>query len=234
MGEIPSSIVAGIGFVGRGGGQVKALRGFKKGHHTVPDTANVTTNGFLAKVCESELTDDAEKMFQAVRTGLGYKRKDVVLSVVSPQAVLTAKDFVVEIFYGLEETEPSRFAVTTTLRDLRNVELARTQEFSAIFARRFSQIAFSLQQGAAVEAVIDAIEGLGDESHLAVVYPSDYRDCEITVAGIEARVRFTGDTLEMIFPRSGSPGELMDAFAGVCGAFSVSETLAALVVPSRK
>jgi len=41
-----------------------------------------------------------------VRAGLGYKRKDISLSVASPLAALAAKDFTVEIFYALEEAEP--------------------------------------------------------------------------------------------------------------------------------
>src|ERR1019366_8260884 len=100
------------------------------------------------------------KLFQAVRTGLGYLRKEMTLSVASPAAVQTAKDFVVELLYALETAAPARYAVTTTLRELRNAELARTGEFAAIFAGRFSEISFLLQRGARVEAVIDAIEAL--------------------------------------------------------------------------
>ncbi len=118
-GELPSSIISGIGFIGRGGGPVKALGGFKKGHHTVPDAANAVTNAFLGKICERELAGTAEKLFQDARARLGYKRKDVVLSVTGSLAVLTAKDFTVEIFYALDEAAPGRYLVTTTLHDLR-------------------------------------------------------------------------------------------------------------------
>src|SRR6266542_5364803 len=108
---LPSSIVAEIAFVGRSGGLVKSLAGFKKGHHTLPDAANAVTNAFLGKICETELGDEAERLFQDVRAGLGYRRKEIALTVTSPLAVLSAKDFTVEIFYVLEEREPARFAV---------------------------------------------------------------------------------------------------------------------------
>jgi hypothetical protein len=228
-GKLPSSIVAGIDFVGRGGGAVKALGGFRKGRHTVPDAANAVTNAFLGKVCAGELTVEAEKLFQAVRTGLGYRRKEVALSVASPAAVLTAKDFVVELLYALEAAAPARFAVTTTLRELRNAELARTGEFAAIFAGRFSEISFLLKRGARVEAVIDAIEALNGDGGLVVSYPSNCRECEIGVAEVDARVRCTSDRLEVIFPRAGAPGELMEAFATVRGAFAISKVLAGLI-----
>lgn len=227
--ELPSNIIAEICFIGRGGGAVKALGGFKKGHHTVPDAANAVTNSFLGKICEGELADEAEKLFQAVRAGLGYKRKDATLSVAGQGAVLTARDFMVEIFYTLEERDPARYAVLTTLRDLRNAELARTEEFSAIFSGKFSEISFALKKGVRVEAVVDAIEALDDEGALRVNYPSDCRECEIVVARVAARVRCTGATLEVIFPRGGAPRELMEAFAEVRGAFAISRVLSGLI-----
>ena len=112
-GALPSSIIAGISFIGRSGGVVKTLGGFRKGHHTVPDAVNATTNAFLGKLCAGELTEEGETLFQRVRTGLGYKRKEVSLAVAGQSAVLAAKDFSVEIFYALEEGDPTRFAVTS-------------------------------------------------------------------------------------------------------------------------
>jgi hypothetical protein len=227
--ELPSAIVAGLAFVGRGGGAVKSLGGFRKQHHTVPDAANAVTNAFLGKICERELADETEALFQSARTDLGYRRKDIALTVASPLATLAAKDFTVEIFYALEEADPARYAVTTTLRDLKSAELARTAEFAGVFAGRFTELSFALKKGARVEAVIDAIEALDGEGGMAVSYPSDCRECEITVEGVDARVRCTGASMDMIFPRAGSPAELMDGFAAVREAFQISKALVGLL-----
>lgn len=208
---------------------MKALGGFKKGHHTVPDAANAVTNGFLGKICGPELAAQAEKLFQDVRTRLEYKRKDIALNVTGALAVLTAKDFTVEIFYLLEETTPGRYLVTTTLRDLKNGDLAQTEEFAAVFAGKFTEISFALKKGARVEAIIDVIEALDGEGGLSVTYPSDCRECVIHVEGVDAAVRCSGATLEMVFPRAGAPHELMAGFAAVRGAFAVSRVLAGLV-----
>src|SRR4051812_45147051 len=101
--ELPASVIASIAFAGRSGGEVKRLNGFRKDRHTLPDAANAATNAFLGKICETELTDEAEKLFQEARAGLGYKRREIALTVTSPLAVLSAKDFTVEIAYALEE-----------------------------------------------------------------------------------------------------------------------------------
>jgi hypothetical protein len=227
--ELPSSVVAAISFVGRGGGLVKTLSGFRKPQHSVPDAANAVTNAFLAKICGREINDEAERIFQEVRTGLGYKRKDVSLSITSPIATLAAKDFALEILYLLEESDPARYRTTTTLRDLRDADLVRAEAFCRIFAGRFSEIEFALKKGARVEAVIDAIEALDSSSALTVDYPSDYRDCVIAVEGVDAQVRCTGAALEMIFSRAGTPAELIDGFIAVRGAFQISKVLAGLI-----
>lgn len=227
--ELPSRVIAGIAFVGRGGGQVKALAGFRKGHHSLPDAANAVTNAFLGKICAGELAEEAERLFQEVRAGLAYKRKDLSLNVASPVAVLTARDFGVEIAYALEETDPTRYAVTTTLRELGDLAVARQPEFARIFAGRFTELSFALRKGARVEAVIDAIEALEGEGGLGVQYPSDCRDCTIRVAGVEAEVRCTGASLEVVFPRGLAPAELLEAFGAVREAFQISKALAGMI-----
>lgn len=208
---------------------MRSLGGFRKAHHTVPDAANPTTQAFLGKLCQGELAAEAERLFQDVRCGLNYRRKDISLSVTSPSATLTARDFTVEILYALEPAEPSRYAVTTTLHGLHSAVLARSEPFARIFAGRFSEIAFGLKRGARVEDVIDAIEGLDGEAGLTVDYPSDYRDCTVAVATVDAQVRCTGGAIELVFPRAGAPAELMEAFAEVRGAFQISKALAALL-----
>lgn len=227
--DLPSDIIAGISFIGRSGGAVKTLAGFRKGHHTVPDAANAVTQAFLGKICAAELGAEAEDLFQRVRTGLGYKRKDLGLSLTPPTAVLSARDFTVDFGYALDEQDPSRYVVTRALHGLRNAELARTEEFAALFAGAFSEISFGLRKGARVEAVIDLIEHLDGEGGLSVDYPADCRECHIRVAGVAAAVRCTGAAVEMVFPRAGSPGELIAEFDAVRSAFAVSRELAGLV-----
>ncbi len=224
-----ASVIAGMSFVGRSSGQVKLLSGFKKSHHSIPDAANAVTNAFLGKICASELGEEAEALFQSVRTGLAYKRKDIALSLSAPVATLQAKDFSVEIVYALEEADPSRYGITTTMRELHDLEVARGEAFNGIFAGKFTDLSFSLKKGARVEAVIDAIEALDGEGGLGVEYPSDCRNCTISVEGVDAVVRCTGGEIEMVFPRGGSPAELIEGFLAVQAAFRISKGLAGMI-----
>lgn len=224
----PRSFISQVSLVGRGGGAFKLLRGFDKSRHTVPDAVNNATSGFLAKLCAPELGEEAEEFFQRAKVAMNYKRKDVSLDVTSPMAVLSAKDFTLEILYALEAGDPSSYAITRTLHSIKNGDLLRVAEFDELFAGQFSAIAFALKKGVRVEAVIDAVEGLeedadADGAKLRVDYPSDCSECTLRVDGIGAAVVCDGASLEMRFEKSGSPRELVEAFAAVRKAFALTK-----------
>ncbi len=229
----PRTFISQVSLVGRGGGAFKNLRGFDKSRHTVPDAVNNATSGFLAKLCAAELAEEAEDFFQRTKAALSYKRKDLSLDITSPMAVLSAKDFTLEIAYALEASDPASYTITRTLHSIKNGELLRVAEFDELFAGQFSAIAFALKKGVRVEAVIDAVEGLEDDANeegadakaakVCVDYPSDYRDCTLTVEGIDAAVVCDGATLEMRFEKCGSPRELVEAFAAVRKAFALTK-----------
>ena len=58
---------------------------------------------------------------------------------------------------------------------------------------------------------------------MRVDYPSDYSDCTLTVEGVGASVVCDGATLEMRFPRAGSPREMVAAFLAVRSAFALTK-----------
>ena len=219
----PQPFVSRLSLVGRRTGRVKALGGFKKQHHTVPDAVTAATSAFLGKLCAGELAAESEQWFQRAKTAFAYKRADLTLEVASPSAVLAAKDFTLEIVYALESLDPSSYGVTHTLHSLSGGELLERAEFDELFARMFEGMVFGLTKGTRVEEVIDAVETQAGPSGLTVSYPSDCRHCILKVAGVEAEVVCDGATLEMRFPRPGSPRELVADFAVVRSAFVLTK-----------
>lgn len=219
----PQPFVSRLSLVGRRTGRVKALASFKKQHHTVPDAVNAATSAFLGKLCASELAAEGEQWFQRAKAAFGYKRAELTLEVASPAAVLAAKNFTLEIAYALEAADPGGYSVTHTLHNLSSGELVERPEFDDLFARMFEGMVFGLTKGARVEAVIDAVEAQAGAGGLSVSYPSDCRHCVLAVAGVDAAVVCDGATLEMRFPRPGSPRELVAAFAAVRSAFALSK-----------
>jgi hypothetical protein len=234
----PRTFISQVSLVGRSEAAFKGLRGFDRKRHTEPDAVNQATSSFLAKLCAPELAEVAEAFFQSARAALAYKRMDIALDVTSPLAVLSAKDFTLEIAYALDPVAPANVTITRTLHSIKNGDLLRVAEFDALFAGQFTAIAFALKKGVRVEAVIDAVEALAaaeDEAdaagcsdakeagRLRVDYPSDCSQCTLTVAGVSAAVVCDGATLEMRFDKAGSPRELVEAFAQVRKAFALTK-----------
>jgi hypothetical protein len=217
------SFVSRISLVGRSSGLVKNLSGFRKQHHTVPDAVNAATTAFLGKLCVAELAAEAERFFQRSKAAFAYKRTDLALEVTSPAAVLTARDFTFELAYALEPADPAGYGVVRTLHSLSDGELVARPAFNELFVTMFTGMVFALAKGVKVEAVIDAVEARGGADGLAVSYPSDCRQCVLQVDGVAAEVICDGATLEMRFPRPGSPAELVEAFAAVRSAFALSK-----------
>lgn len=221
--EPSPSHVAGISLLGHSSGAVKRLAGFRKQHHTVPDAVNAVTTAFLGKLCAAELKEEGEGYYQRVKVAFGYKRADLALEIASPTAVLTTKDFTLELAYALEAADPAAYRVTRALHSVRNGALLQRGEFDQLFAGTFSTIAFALAKGVKVEAVIDAVEARPAGDPLTVRYPSDCRHCVLKVEGVAAEVVCDGVTLEMRFPRAGSPREMIEAFLAVRSAFALTK-----------
>jgi hypothetical protein len=215
--------VSQVSLVGHSRGLVKNLAGFRKPHHTVPDAVNAVTTAFLGKLCATELTEEGEDYYQRAKSALDYKRTDLSLDVAGPVAVLAAKDFTLEIEYALERADPASYRVSRTLHSLRSGQLVELEEFDGLFAGVFSTVAFGLAKGVKVEAVIDAVEARPAGDPLSVTYPSDCRHCLLAVTGVSAEVFCDGAVLEMRFPRTGSPREMVTAFRALRSAFSLAK-----------
>jgi len=215
-----NTYIQGIRFSGQNSGPVKTLRGFTKGRHTVPDAINATTLAFLGRLCAEELGEEAESIFQQARRVCDYKRKDLSLDLSPPSALLTAKDFSLQIAYGFQDDDPATYSVTWSLDGFTELDFLRGEACCELFSGRFSELVFNLTKGASVESVIDAVEAL-DTEDLKVDYPSDYSDCLLSVPGLDAQVRFNGAELAMVFPSAGTPADLLDGFLLVRKAFAL-------------
>jgi hypothetical protein len=224
--EFTAQTLAALHLGGHGAGVVKKLRGFRKDRHTVPDAVNSATQAFLARLCADEIAEEGEQWFQRAKSALGYKRRDLTLTLGNASALLQAKDFSLELTWSLNDANPAEYAITRILRDFTSAEFVLSPGCDELFAGTFTDIVFTLARGVAVEAVIDAVEALPATSNLTVHYPASCAECTLGVPDVDATVRCTGATLEMIFPQAGSPRELLEAFSRVREAFRLTQDAA--------
>jgi hypothetical protein len=219
-------------------GLFKNLSGFDKKRHTVPTAATPAAAAFLGKLCAESLREECEAFFQRARVALGYKRREISLTIEGGAALLEARDFTLEWEYSVAPEAPAEWILTRTLRNVRNSEFLRLAEFGGLFtgATGFGALEFWLEKPVRVEDVIDTVEALSPtdadaNTALSVEYPSDCSRCVLRVAGVAAEVVFLGAVLRMEFPAQGEPAALADEFMRVREAFGLTkaDVLAGLV-----
>ncbi|MDQ8202421.1 hypothetical protein [Pelagicoccus sp. SDUM812003] len=215
--------------VGKVWGELRRLSAFDKKRHTVPDKVTPVTQGFLERLCEEELTEDAEELFQAARQQFGYKRKEISLDVGAGYGRLECKDFLLELRYELDEEDPSRYSLETSVTPLASRDLLESEAFAAAVGSRFDRLRCGLSGKVSVESVIDAVEE-EESGDLSVDYPSDCRHCTVAIDGVAAEIFLDGAILEVRFGKLVTAGSLLAAFESVSERFAAAEGLADLLV----
>lgn len=210
--------VSSLAIVGRTRGEVRRLAGFDKKRHTVPDRLCGATQSFLEKLCEEELTEEAEELFQAAREQFSYKRKEISLSVGSGFARLETKDFALELRYELDEKDPSDYVVETCVLEVASRDLLESAPFNASIGRRFDRLRCGLAGQVSVESVIDAVEEDGS-NETRVDYPSDCSSCTVTIEGLAGEIFVDGVVLEVRYGKLTSAGVLMETFERIGSQF---------------
>ena len=220
--------IASLSLAGRVEGEVRRLAGFDKKRHVVPDQVNGATSGFLAKLSEGALLEEAEELFQAARRAFGYKRKEIALAAGAGFARLEAKEFTLELRYALLEEDPSRYFVESELVSVSSKDLLGSDPLNVALGARFDRLRCGLSQGVSVEAVIDAIEE--DRSgEMEVDYPSDCSECLVRLAGVPGEIMIDGALFELRFGRLVRAGDLLEAFEGAAGRFQGGSLARALI-----
>lgn len=204
-------LIRTLAIVGRTRGEVRRLAGFDKKRHTVPDRVCGATQAFLEKICEGELAEEAEALFQSAREQFGYKRREISLDLGSGCARLETGDFVLELRYELDEDDPSEYVLETSVREVASRDLLESAAFNGAIGSRFDRLRCALAGGFSVESVIDAVEEDGSGS-LAVDYPSDCSSCLVRIEGVAGEVFVDGAVLEVRFGKQVSAACLLETF----------------------
>lgn len=214
-----SRLIRNLSFVGQYQGLVKRMNGFDKSRHTPPKFASDRAQQFLARLAEPELAEWGEELFTALREGMGYRRKDISLSIENGSARIEAKDFTLERRYELFQNEPESYWVETELREAGSSDLLEEGGFNEAVGPQFERLRCVFQRETKVEEVIDGIEE-ADSSSVSVDYPSTCEHCEARIEGLDAVFRFDAATLEIRFPSFGMPRQLIGAYQSMADALA--------------
>ncbi len=229
----PSAEVRNVHLLGAKPGNVKNLTGFRKGFHKVPATLpdSMFERQFGA-MAEPDLDRLARELFEKLRAGRGYKRKEINLNLDSPTATLTTTDFTLDLSYAPNPADPGDYALVYDLHSIRDIAVFADGSLNDVFAGVFNRVSFSFGQTIDMEDLIDELEEApGGAASLR--YPPDCSECTVQLAGYVGVVRVTPRQLEVVSPAGASPAELVKTFVEASEVLAANPTLERLI-PRRK
>jgi hypothetical protein len=191
-------------------GKVKSLKGFLATHR-VPKDVNDATESFVLRVGHDDLEEVAEGLFQDIRSGFGYKRKDIKRNIQHDSVQIICKDFDIDIFFSINPDDPSEYIFTFEARNFRPPEIVESKKFNQVFASRFSSLVFEFNQAVDVETIIDFIEKVEGEE-ISIDYPSDCSSCTINLRELNADIYIEHREFSITYNKPVQPIKLLEGF----------------------
>jgi hypothetical protein len=178
------------------------LSGFAK-HHSVPEDVSDATERFVARIASQEVEEEIDKVFQLLRTKIGYSRKDLTSQVDLGAGSIITPDFDYSVSVTLDPNDPSTAVLKRELSNIKTPQLIDSSAFGEVFAKRFSTLELQLKQRIRIDEWVDKIESLKRQGRLADVridYPKDCSYCEIRFAKFDPTVVLRETTCEISQP----------------------------------
>ena len=192
------------------GGRVKDISGFRKTFQ-LPESASPSARKFIAKCATDDLREDLNRLYEAAREHLGYKRKDIDTAIDAEGiGTLRTPDFEYTIRLTLDNDDPTQVTWRREVGAFSDPGFLRGPGFKSLFGNLFDQLVFEFDQPVDVEAWIDRLEDKpqrGVKLHIE----SDGSACDVTLAGFAGRVRIERTALTVRGRGHDSAG-LLDQF----------------------
>lgn len=214
MNEIAKlNVVNQIRLVDEVTGEIKRLKGFKKGYR-VPDKVSDRDQAYVAEAAFEEMNKDLEETFAGLRSAFKFKRKET--SVTGPEAgfgAITTPVFSYEISIEQIEDRPSHYCIRRAIADIRDPEHSLGNEFESVFADRFRALEITAESEFDVEAIIDRVEDAESDT-ITIDYDKHATWCEIQLG--PATVHIAENRIRIIDEKSGKNLRgLFEAFQAV-------------------
>jgi hypothetical protein len=190
---------------------VEQLAGFRK-HHRVPSEVNSHTQAFVGRLATPTIRNDLDQIFSQLRAAFRLKRKEIIASEsASGEGEITTPYF----RYGSAVyLNPDNASETIWQRDVSQITAPQqllSDGFATVFDKLFDTVECTPPTPIDLVTLIDHIEAQ-DDSTVTLEYNRHLTFCELSLPGIESKIRVTQDSFRIVHPRARTARRLLESF----------------------
>jgi hypothetical protein len=181
---------------GTTGGPIKALAGFIKSTHSVPDARNDATMRFVRKAGTPDVTEALDQIYRSLKDVLGYKRRQLVSVDDFGSASIKTPDFDVNLSIEQDAQDEAKYRFLTEVAAFRRPEILLEEPFQQLFTNRVDTVVLEFSGAVDLEDKIALIE---DREDLAgqLVDERDGSAFTLTLLDPPVRLRVTATDLSI-------------------------------------
>ena len=199
-----------VAFVAEVPKQLKSLSGWNKSHR-IPDQANNKAQDFVAGLSTTELKQDLDSIYAALKQAFGFKRRDLDASESEGGAgAIITPYFTYSISVSLNPADPSELIWKKTVDNIKEPAEVVSEAFAEVFDNVFHTLQFSLPTSVDIDDFIDALEA-ADIGNLELTHDRDATYCELRFDDTPGAVRVSADTLSIVQKHPAKIGTLLQS-----------------------
>lgn len=207
-----------------------AIAGFdRKRGHRVPEGISARATAFLRTLAAPDVAREIEDRFTALRRGLGYKRRQLEVTLAPEAAAIATPDFEFHLVVAQDPHDPACARFRRTIQGVRAPSVVASPAFAGAFADGFDGLDLALEGRIDVEALIDHLE-----DHEPPGWSLDYGHQATTLRlahpALPLAVHVTPERVRLAGPRPQAPEVLLAAADAVLGALGGAEGIGALAL----
>ena len=207
--------------------RVDALPAFdRKRGHRVPDELSNGATAFVRRLAAGDVAREIEDCFQALRTQLGYKRRQLRVTLESDAAAIATPDFEFHLVVCQDPEAPGHARVRRTIEHVTSPQVVAAPAFAQAFADGFDGLDLTVGPRIDVGALIDRLE---DEEPPGWTLDYGFEASALRLAhpDIPLAVDVTADRVRLVGPRPQPPALLLEAAEAALTAMGGHEALVA-------
>ena len=195
-------------------GRIRRLQGFLRGSHQEPDRHTPAAEAFARRIGHPEIEERGETLYRQIRTGLGWKRRDLTFRCEDGTAVIGTPAFSVTLWIEQDPEEARFFRIGIEVGPITSAEIVRQTVFVEIFRHHCHSVRIDLPRMIDLEETIDRIEA-SDALAPHLDYAADASWLTLRGGGSGVEMRLQAHQVCFSMPRGGDLRALIDQTAAL-------------------